>query len=105
MAITKGFRALVDEANAQVKTYSVAQMLSRMGSPDLQIVDVRDVRELKDGTIPGSYHAPRCMLEFWVDPASPYYKPLFSDESKDSCCSAEAAGAARWRRNRFRIWA
>lgn len=83
MPITKGFRALVDEANAQVKTYSVAQVLARMGSPNLQIVDVRDVRELKDGTIPGSYHAPRCMLEFWVDPASPYYKPLFSDESKE----------------------
>lgn len=73
----------MDEANAQVKTYSVAQVLARMDSPDLQIVDVRDVRELKDGTIPGSYHAPRCMLEFWVDPASPYYKPLFSDESKE----------------------
>lgn len=83
MPITKGFRALVDEANVQVKTYSVAQVLKRMGAPDLQIVDVRDVRELKEGTIPGSYHAPRCMLEFWVDPASPYYKPLFSDESKE----------------------
>ena len=85
MAITRGYKVLVDEAMAQVTTYSVEQVKSRLGSDTkLQIVDIRDVRELQaEGTVPGSYHAPRCMLEFWVDPASPYHKKLFADESKE----------------------
>ena len=84
MPITKGYRALVDEAMAQVKTYSVQDVRARIGDPRLQIVDIRDVRELQaEGTVPGSYHAPRCMLEFWVDPESPYHKKLFADEAKE----------------------
>ena len=83
MPITKGFRALVDEAMAQVKTYSVADVQARMGDANVQIVDIRDVRELTDGTVVGAYHAPRCMLEFWVDPESPYHKKIFADESKE----------------------
>jgi len=84
MAITKGYRALVDEAMAQVRTYSVADVQARLGQPGLQIVDIRDIRELQaDGTVPGSYHAPRCMLEFWVDPESPYHKKIFADEGKE----------------------
>jgi rhodanese-related sulfurtransferase len=84
MPITKGYRALVDEAMAQVRTYSVADVRARLGQPDLQVVDIRDVRELQaEGTVPGSYHAPRCMLEFWVDPESPYFKKVFADERKE----------------------
>ena len=84
MPITKGCHALVAEAMAQVTTYSVAQVQARMGDADVQIVDIRDVRELeRDGTVVGAYPAPRGMLEFWVDPASPYHKPLFADESKE----------------------
>jgi len=83
MPITKGFRALVDEAMAQVKTYSVDEVKARLKDPKVQIVDIRDVRELTAGTVVGSYHAPRGMLEFWVDPASPYHKPLFADEGKE----------------------
>jgi len=83
MPITKGFRALVDEAMAQVKTYSVGEVKARLNDPKVQIVDIRDVRELSAGTVVGSYHAPRGMLEFWVDPASPYHKPLFADEGKE----------------------
>jgi rhodanese-related sulfurtransferase len=85
MPITKGFRALVDEANAEITTYSVADVRARLGADGrLQIVDIRDPRELeRDGTIPGALHAPRGMLEFWVDPASPYYRPVFGDESKE----------------------
>jgi rhodanese-related sulfurtransferase len=84
MTITKGYRALVDEAMAQVKTYSVAQVRERLGTPGVQLVDIRDVRELQaEGTVPGSIHAPRGMLEFWVDPASPYFKPVFGDEGKE----------------------
>lgn len=83
MTITKGFRQLVDEAMAEVKTYSVAEVQARLGQPGVQIVDIRDVRELNDGTIAGAYHAPRCMLEFWVDPESPYFKKMFADENKE----------------------
>ena len=83
MPITKGFKQLVDEAMLEVTTYSVADVQARIGQPDLQILDIRDVRELSDGTIAGAYHAPRCMLEFWVDPASPYFKKIFADESKE----------------------
>ena len=83
MPITKGFRQLVDEAMAEVKTYTVAQVQERLGQPDVQIVDIRDVRELNDGTIASAYHAPRCMLEFWVDPESPYFKKIFADDSQE----------------------
>ena len=84
MPITKGFRALVDEAMAQVTTYSVEQVAARLNDPKVQIVDIRDVRELeREGTVPGALLAPRGMLEFWVDPDSPYYKPVFGDEGKE----------------------
>ncbi|MDD5001008.1 rhodanese-like domain-containing protein [Rhodoferax sp.] len=84
MAITKGIDVLVAQAMAEVKTYSVAEVKARLGAADLQIVDIRDVRELeREGTVPGCFNAPRGMLEFWVDPASPYYKPVFGDESKE----------------------
>ena len=84
MPITKGFRTLVDEAMAQVTTYSVEQVAARLSDPNVQIVDIRDVRELeREGTLPGALLAPRGMLEFWVDPDSPYYKPVFGDESKE----------------------
>jgi rhodanese-related sulfurtransferase len=83
MPITRGFRALVDEAMTEVTTYSVDEVKARLGDADVQIVDIRDVRELAGGTVTGAFHAPRGMLEFWVDPASPYFKPLFADECKE----------------------
>jgi rhodanese-related sulfurtransferase len=83
MPITKGFRTLVDEAMAEVTTYTVDDVKARLGNSDVLIVDIRDVRELAGGTIAGAVHAPRGMLEFWVDPASPYHKPLFADEGKE----------------------
>ena len=83
MPITKGFRALVDEAMSQVKTYSVEDVRARLGDAHVQMIDIRDVRELADGTVLGAYHAPRGMLEFWVDPESPYHKKMFADEGKE----------------------
>lgn len=83
MPITKGFRVLVDEAMAQVKTYTVQEAMAKASNPNVQIVDIRDVRELTQGTVTGSVHAPRCMLEFWVDPESPYHKPMWADETKE----------------------
>ena len=59
-------------------------MKARLADPAVQIVDIRDPRELeRGGTVVGALHAPRGMLEFWVDPASPYFKPVFADESKE----------------------
>ena len=83
MPITKSCQQLVAEAMAQVRTWSVPQTVARLADPRTQIVDIRDIRELAEGTVVGAYHAPRGMLEFWVDPASPYHKPLFADESKE----------------------
>jgi rhodanese-related sulfurtransferase len=83
MPITKSASTLVTEAMAEVITYSVQEVAARLNDPAVQIVDIRDVRELADGTVVGAYHAPRCMLEFWVDPASPYFKPIFANESKE----------------------
>ena len=83
MPITTSSKQLVDQAMAEVKTYSVAQAREKVGDPSVQMVDIRDIRELADGTITGALHAPRGMLEFWVDPASAYHKPVFADESRE----------------------
>lgn len=84
MPITKGFQALVDEAMEEIKTYSVASVQARLSDPNVQIVDIRDARELEQGgTVVGAFHAPRGMLEFWVDPASPYFKPVFTGEDRE----------------------
>jgi len=74
----KGYKQLVDEANAAVRTYSITEALALLDDPQVQFVDVRDIRELeREGIIPGAYHAPRGMIEFWVDPESPYYRDVF----------------------------
>ncbi|WP_019139823.1 rhodanese-like domain-containing protein [Noviherbaspirillum massiliense] len=79
----KGYKALVDEAMAQVKTYSVEEAQARLNDPGVQFIDVRDIRELeREGVIPGAFHAPRGMIEFWVDPDSPYFKPVFGEDKE-----------------------
>ncbi len=86
MPITVSSQQLVDQAMREVKTYSAEDIKTRMGADkSVLLVDIRDIRELQtpDGTPVGSTHAPRGMLEFWVDPASPYHKPLWADESKE----------------------
>jgi rhodanese-related sulfurtransferase len=87
MPITTSVQSLVAKAMSEVTTYTAAQVHERMtnaaGAKPIQLVDIRDVRELAEGTAVGSFHAPRCMLEFWVDPASPYHKKLFADEGKE----------------------
>jgi rhodanese-related sulfurtransferase len=80
--ITKGVKQLVEEANKQVEQLSTDQVLADK-SGDLILVDIRDVRELeREGMVPGAVHTPRGMLEFWVDPASPYHKDIFAQEDK-----------------------
>lgn len=76
MALRKNHRQLVDEANARITTLSLEEAKAKLDQPGVRFVDIRDVRELqREGQIPGAIHAPRGMLEFWVDPESPYYKP------------------------------
>ena len=76
--ITKGIKALCAEAEKEVETWSLDQVYSRMEDDDVVLVDIRDIRELwRDGAIPGAVHAPRGMLEFWVDPDSPYAREVF----------------------------
>ena len=71
---TKGVEALVDEAAAQVESLSVAAARAEVAEGAM-LVDLRDVRELKhEGRIPGAIHAPRGMIEFWIDPDSPYHR-------------------------------
>ena len=79
--ITKGIKQLIAEAQKRSKGISVEEAKKRIGDEKTLFVDIRDVRELeREGMIPGAFHAPRGMLEFWVDPASPYYKPVFADD-------------------------
>lgn len=76
--ITKGITQLCAEAEAAIETWTVADALRRLDDEDVVFVDIRDVRELwRDGSIPGAVHAPRGMLEFWVDPESPYARDVF----------------------------
>jgi rhodanese-related sulfurtransferase len=79
----KTVKSMVDDAMEVITTYSVEEAMELHGRDDVQFVDIRDVRELeRDGVIPGAFHAPRGMLEFWVDPASPYHKPLFGEDKR-----------------------
>ena len=77
MSITRGVRQLVAEADAAVETVTVAEARERQARGAV-IVDLRDIRErAREGFIPGAFHAPRGMIEFWVDPDSPYFKDIF----------------------------
>lgn len=83
MQVQKGFKQLVAEANAAVETLSVAEALEQLKRDDMVFIDIRDLPELqRDGKIPGAVHASRGMLEFHVDPESPYHKDIFASGKK-----------------------
>ena len=72
---------LVEAARREIKEYSAAEAIELARRPDVVLVDIRDPRELaRDGKIPGALHMPRGMLEFWIDPESPYFKPVFGED-------------------------
>lgn len=80
MAITKGYKQLLDEANAQVQTLSPEEAQALAATGTALIIDLRDPREVeREGRIAGAHHCPRGMLEFWIDPESPYHKPYFAE--------------------------
>ena len=84
--ITRGIKTLIDEANAEIETVNAADAIAayRNGDDsDVVIVDIRDPREIeREGKIPGAFSCTRGMLEFWIDPQSPYAKPVFQEDKK-----------------------
>ncbi len=79
MKLRKGFRQMVDEAKSRIRTISLDEARARHQKDNVVFVDLRDIRELeREGMIPGAFHCPRGMLEFWIDPDSPYYKDVFT---------------------------
>ena len=81
--ITTGFRALVDAAEREIETLSVKDAIALLGRDDVVFVDLRDPRELeREGRMPGAFHCPRGMLEFWIDPESPYHKAIFGEDKR-----------------------
>lgn len=80
MKLKIGYQELIANAMATIDTVPLDQAKLLLDDPSTVFVDIRDVRELeREGMIPGALHAPRGMLEFWVDPDSPYFKPIFGE--------------------------
>ena len=83
MALAVSSAAMVAAARARIEEIPAAEAVALTGVPGVVFVDLRDVREReRSGFIPGSFHCPRGMLEFWVDPESPYHKPVFAQDKQ-----------------------
>lgn len=81
--MSKGYRQMLEEARARIRTLPVEEALSLDGRKDVVFVDLRDPREVeREGRIPGAFHCTRGMLEFWIDPESPYHKPVFAENKQ-----------------------
>jgi rhodanese-related sulfurtransferase len=77
--VKKGYKDLIAEAEAKIETVSPDAAKALLGREDVEFVDLRDPREReREGVIPGAFSCPRGMLEFWIDPESPYHKPVFA---------------------------
>lgn len=78
-----GYKALIEAAEKNITSVSVADAAELLNDDSVLFVDIRDIRELqKEGKVPGAAHAPRGMLEFWVDPESPYHRDIFASDKK-----------------------
>ncbi len=74
-----GYKQLIEDAEREIETLDVDAAQRLLDDPAVVFVDIRDPRELaREGKIPNAFHATRGMLEFWVDPDSPYHKDVFS---------------------------
>jgi rhodanese-related sulfurtransferase len=83
MQVKKGYKQLLAEAEAVVETLTVDQAIAEHGSGNVVFVDLRDPRELdREGRMPGAFACTRGMLEFWIDPESPYHKPIFAEDKR-----------------------
>ena len=95
MGLNTTAKRMVEEATAEIENVPVEEALKLVGDDRVLFVDIRDVRELdREGMIPGACHAPRGMLEFWVDPESPYHKEVFASDRKFIFYCAAAARSA-----------
>jgi len=82
-SITTSVRSLIEAAEREIETLTADAAVRLHGRDDVVLVDIRDIRELqRDGRVPGAFHCPRGMLEFWIDPQSPYHKPAFAQDKK-----------------------
>ena len=76
-------KEMVAKARAQIEEIETSDLIKMVGDENTVIVDIRDIRERqRSGFIPTSFHAPRGMIEFWVDPDSPYFKDVFAQDKK-----------------------
>ncbi len=83
MPLKKGYKELLAEAEAEIQTLSADDAIALYGKDEVVFVDLRDPRELeREGRMPGAFHCTRGMLEFWIDPESPYHKPVFADDKR-----------------------
>lgn len=83
MKIRKGFKQLLAEANIEIQTLTAQDSIKLVGEPSVLFVDLRDPREMeREGRIPGAFACTRGMLEFWIDPESPYHKLVFSESRR-----------------------
>src|ERR1700716_2363445 len=98
---------LVAAAEREVETLRAADAVKLHGRADVVLVDIRDIRELnREGRVPGAFHCPRGLLEFWIDPQSPYHKPVFAQDKRfvffcagglRSALAARPAAPVGWR--------
>ncbi len=83
MQIKKGYKQLLADANAEIETLPVEAAIELIGAPEVLFVDLRDPREMeREGRMPGALACTRGMLEFWIDPESPYAKPVFAEAKR-----------------------
>ena len=81
--ITKSVNSMVEAAKREIEEIAAADAVKLAGRDDVVLVDLRDPREReRDGKVPGTFNVTRGMLEFWIDPASPYYKERFGEDKK-----------------------
>lgn len=83
MPLKKTAAQMVEEARARIEEIETEEAIALLEDPRVQFVDLRDPREReRTGAIPGAFHCPRGMLEFWVDPDSPYFKGIFAEDRR-----------------------
>ena len=83
MPVTNHVTEMIATARLLVESISVAEAAGLRRLDAAILIDVRDIRELHmTGTVPDAFHAPRGMLEFWVDPESRYFKDIFGTDKR-----------------------
>ena len=81
--IVRSVKAMVDAAKREIEELPASEAVKLFGRDDVVLVDLRDPREReRDGKVPGTFNVTRGMLEFWIDPESPYYKEKFGEDKK-----------------------